>query len=108
MKKRFNLKFNNDRLEQDFSEDKKILVYRYMWLFEGNDNMCIKVLSGVLREHEQFINALKNDSEVVKCVRVYLHEYNVDLIEFYESIKDNDRNTENIKNNGEVMSNEKI
>lgn len=75
-------------LRENESKDKKILVYRYMWLFEGNDNMCIKVLSGVTEEHEQFINALKNDSKVTKAVRVYLHEYDVNLIEFYESIKE--------------------
>lgn len=75
-------------LKQNESNDKTILVYRYMWLFEGNENMCIKVLSGVTEEHAQFMNALKGDKSVKKAVRVYLHEYDVNLIEFYESIKD--------------------
>lgn len=77
-----------DVLKQIDSNDRTILVYRYMWLFEGSENMCIKVLSGVAEEHKQFIEALKNNNRVIKAVRTYLHEYDVNLIEFYESIKD--------------------
>lgn len=75
-------------LKQNESNDRTILVYRYMWLFEGNENMCIKVLSGVTEEHKQFIEALKNNKRVIKAARTYLHEYDVNLIEFYESIMD--------------------
>lgn len=71
-----------------------IYVYRYMWLFENNENMQIKVISGVPEEHKQFMEVLKNDKKVTKAVRVYLHEYDVNLIEFFESIKEEKKEKE--------------
>lgn len=71
----------------DKKTNQKIYVYRYMWLFDGSENLNIKVLSGCLQEHEDFMKALKNDETVLKAVRVYLHEIDVNLIEFYDDIK---------------------
>lgn len=64
-----------------------IKSYRYMWLFEGNENLNIKVITGLDVEHDDFIKALQDDDRVVNACRVYLHEIDINLIEFYDSIK---------------------
>ena len=70
-------------------EGKQILKsYRYMWLYEGNENLNIKVITGLDIEHDKFIEALKNDVNVTKACRVYLNEIDVSLIEFYDNIKE--------------------
>lgn len=74
-------------MENAKKDNQKIVVYRYMWLFDGNDNLNIKVLSGVKQEHDMFIEHLKNDERVTKACRVYLHEIDINLIEFYDDLK---------------------
>lgn len=65
-----------------------IYVYRYIWTVKDNPNMCIKVISGLFEEHKAFEDALKKAPEVEKASRVYLHEYDVSLIELYETVKE--------------------
>lgn len=72
----------------DNQKGQTIYVYRYMWLMQGNENMCVKVLSGTLEEQAMFINSLRSSEEVTKAVRVYLHEIDISLIEMYDKIKD--------------------
>lgn len=65
-----------------------IFVYRYIWTVKDNPNMCIKVISGLPDEHKAFEEALRKAPEVEKASRVYLHEYDVNLIELYEAVKE--------------------
>ena len=76
------------------SQHQIIKVFRYMWLVEGSENMCIKVISDVEEMHKKFIEALKADKRVIKAARVYLHEYDVAMIEFYEGLVDKEKEEE--------------
>ena len=73
-------------MENVKTNETKIFVYLYMWLFDGSENMCIKVLSDIPEAHEKFMDMLKADERVSKASRVYLHEYDINKIEFYENI----------------------
>lgn len=65
-----------------------IYVYRYLWTEKDNDNVCIKVVSGVKEEHDRFIKSVLSADKVLKCSRVYMAQYNIDLLEKYENIKE--------------------
>lgn len=88
-------------MEKCFDNNKKVVLYayRYMWLFEDNDNMCVKILCGTNLEHADFIRMLVSDEKVVKACRVYLHEIDLANIEHYEDIfelnKEEKENKEN-------------
>lgn len=67
-------------------ENVKLYSYRYMWLFEDNDNMCVKIICGTEKEHNEFMDMLVADKNVVKACRVYQHEIDLANIEHYEDI----------------------
>lgn len=67
-------------------ENVKLYAYRYMWLFESNENMCVKIICGTEKEHNDFMALLAADKNVVKACRVYLHEIDLANIEHYEDI----------------------
>ena len=74
-------------------EPTKIYVYRYIWQtlsVENGEEKKItncKIISGLIPEQEQFMQMLRNDEEVLKATRIYLHEYDVTQIEQYDFIK---------------------
>lgn len=75
-------------------ENVKIYVYRYIWqtiqIDENGDEKKItncKIVSGLIPEHDQFKEMLRNDDNIVKATSLYLHEYDVSQIEQYEFIK---------------------
>ena len=74
-------------------EPTKIYVYRYIWQtlsVENGEEKKItncKIISGLSPEQEQFMQMLRNDEEVLKATRIYLHEYDVTQIEQYDFIK---------------------
>lgn len=68
-------------------ENQYIYVYRYLWQAKDNENICVKVVSGLLAEHDKIIESIKNDDNIVKCTRVYMSQYDPNKLEEYESIK---------------------
>lgn len=65
-----------------------IYVYRYLWTEKDNENVCIKVVSGVKEEHDRFVKSILSTDKVLKCSRVYMGQYNIDLLEKYENVKE--------------------
>lgn len=64
-----------------------IVTYRYMWLTENNDNLKIRIVSGIEEEHKKIMEELINSPDVVKAVRVYMHEINCAKLEEYEALE---------------------
>lgn len=77
----------NENVNLSVVSNPVIYVYRYMWLTKGDEKLKIRVIAGVQDEHEAFISALKAKDEVINLCRVYLHEIDVNLVEFYETLK---------------------
>ena len=75
-------------------ESTKIYVYRYIWqtlsVDENGEDKKItncKIISGLIPEQDQFSQMLRDNEEVLKATRIYLHEYDVTQIEQYDFIK---------------------
>lgn len=67
-------------------ENVKLYTFRYMWLFDNCENVCVKIICGTEKEHADFMNMLATDEKVVKACRVYVNEIDLSNIEHYEDI----------------------
>lgn len=88
-----NLSFTNQDVKAIFKPT--IYVFRYMWLTKGDEKLKIRIIAGVTDEHEAFISAMKAEENVENLCRVYLHEIDVNLVEFYETLKGEQEENEN-------------
>lgn len=64
-----------------------IYTYRYLWLEKGKETTFCKILTGLEKEHDAFIERIKAQENIVKCTRVYMCEYDPLKLEDYENIK---------------------
>lgn len=64
----------------------RLYTYKYIWK-QKDDKLCIKVLTGVQDEHAKFQTVIKNDSNIVSCMREYLGEMNLAYMNFTEPVK---------------------
>lgn len=67
-----------------------IYTYRYMWQTNKKGELnktFVKIVSGSIAEHEQFVKMLKEDKHITLASRMYVCEYQVDKLDVPESIK---------------------
>lgn len=62
------------------SEKVVLVTRRYLWKKKDNDKICVKVLTGVAQEHNDFTSLLLKDEGVERATSEYLGEY--DLLQF--------------------------
>lgn len=75
-------------MQENFSNDTVILsTYRYIWKDKKTGNLCVKFITETLKGHEDFMNAIRNDDNVVSCCREYMHEINFAYLGFTDSVK---------------------
>ena len=65
-----------------------VIVFTYKYIWETSDSkMCVKILTGPVKEHDEFSSALVQSDKVSRCVREYLHEVHFDNLNKVEEIK---------------------
>lgn len=68
----------------------KLLTYQY--LFRTSEmvdahTFGVKVITATEREHEDFIETLKADQAILSCSRSYQGEYDLSLLNSFETVK---------------------
>lgn len=61
--------------------------YRYIWK-TGDGRLCVKYVTDIEEGHVKFMNALREDKNVVSALREYQHEVNYAYIGFTEPVKE--------------------
>lgn len=61
--------------------------YLFKTVDTAENGMCIKVVCGTQAEHDELVNAIKNDDKVVFCGVEYVNEINIEAIGCPEIIK---------------------
>lgn len=62
------------------SEKVVLVTRRYLWKQKDDDKICVKVLTGVAQEHNNFTFSLLKDENIERATSEYLGEY--DLLQF--------------------------
>lgn len=65
-----------------------VVAFRYMWLVKGDKRLHIHCVVGQSDVHDDFIEKLKNDENIIQACRVYMHEIDLSLLEEYETVKE--------------------
>ena len=63
-----------------------VYTYRYIWK-DKNGKLCVKFLTEVQEAHAKFQEAIKNDVNIVSCMREYVSEINFAYLGFTEEVK---------------------
>lgn len=74
-------------MKRNKDDNQVIYTYRYIWLqkhrIEKPDRIdyetktCIKLLSGVIQEHNIFIDSLKSNENILSAAREYMGHYDL-------------------------------
>lgn len=81
-------------------ENNKTIIYTYRYMWQTNkkgalNKTFIKVLSAPEVEHKQFIELLCKDKSVTMASRMYMCEYDVEIMDVPETIKKMKKDGEN-------------
>lgn len=73
-------------------ENQKTIIYSYRYMWQTNkkgelNKTFVRVISGPTAEHDLFIENLKKNKFVVMASRLYMCEYQVNLLDIPETIK---------------------
>ncbi len=65
-----------------------IIVYAYRYIWKTKDGkLNVKFLTECQEAHAKFQDVLRNDDNVISCVREYLHEINFEYFGYTEPVK---------------------
>ena len=65
-----------------------VIVYTYRYIWKTKDgNLCVKFLTDVQEAHAKFQQAIKDDVNIVSCMREYVNEINFAYLGFTEEVK---------------------
>lgn len=84
---------------QEQKQPIKVYTYRYMWKNKDN-GLCVKFITGVVQEHNQFMDILMKDENIVSALREYVNEIDYSFIGWSQAIKE--ENKSEVKNNEEI------
>lgn len=62
------------------NEKVSLVTRRYLWKNADSDKICVKVITGVQSEHDNFSESLLADESIIVATSEYLSEY--DLLQF--------------------------
>lgn len=82
---------------QEQKQPIKVFTYRYMWKCK-DDGLRVKFLTGIEQEHNQFMDILMKDDDIVSALREYVNEIDYSFIGWSQAIKE--------ENKSEVIENE--
>lgn len=84
------------------NQNNTIIVYTYRYIWKTKEgNLCVKFITDVQEAHAKFQEAIKNDTNIISCMREYVNEVNFAYIGFTEAVKEEKKETEE-KNNEEI------
>lgn len=65
-----------------------IIVYCYRYIYKTKDGrLCVKFLTEPQEGHMRFQEAVRDDENIVSCIREYVHEINFEYLGFTEPVK---------------------
>lgn len=68
-----------------------IYTYRYIWKQKKNDNLMVKYVSETQEGHAKFQETIKNDDNIVSCMREYINQVDFAYIGFTEPVKEEEK-----------------
>lgn len=76
-----------NKQQADFKET--IILYTYRYIFKTKDNkVCIKYLTDVQEAHKTLQTQIRDNPNIVSCVREYVNEINFEYVGYTESVKE--------------------
>lgn len=65
----------------------KVFTYRYFWK-DKEGKLYVKFLTESEKAHQQFMDSVKNDENIVSCMREYVGEIDYAYLGFTEPVKE--------------------
>lgn len=72
---------------ENFKSTIVLYTYRYIWKDRAG-KLCVKFLTEPQEGHARFQATLRENADVVSCVREYVNEINFEYLGFTETVKE--------------------
>lgn len=81
----------------DLQRATHIYTYRYLCKFkDSSGKISVRMLSGLMPEHEEFAKAISVEEGILSCLREYVCEYDINFAGVTEVVKEDKQKDETL------------